>query len=231
MKIRATPRLLLAVLIGICCLVGVSGFAGAGETKARGEGTKSLETIAREYFEKHPNQEISQQEITTHILSIRPDAQDPWRTVRKLYQDGFLIKMQKGVYKHDPNQQRKPDDEHFTEAVRRQVYERDNNRCIVCGNGRHNGYEIHADHIRPRHLGGESTMENGQTLCSEHNMLKKTYGTYDFYTHLVLRLEKEAQTAGDKRHAEMLARIRAILKEHGYPSTDKPPQAEDVRHP
>jgi hypothetical protein len=27
---------------------------------------------------------------------------------------------------------------------------------------------------------GESTLENGQTLCSEHNLMKKRYGVVDF---------------------------------------------------
>ncbi|MBI4026034.1 MAG: HNH endonuclease [Verrucomicrobia bacterium] len=200
--------------------------AGVPATDAR---SKSLETIAREYFEAHPDQEISQEEITAHIRNARPDAQDPWRTVRKLYQDGYLQKVRKGVYKRVPGYQGKAVDEHFSEAVRKQIYERDRQRCVVCGNGPHNGYEIHADHIRPRQLGGLSIVENGQTLCSEHNLLKKTYGTYDFYAHLVKRLEQEAKSAGDDHHAQMLGKVLAVLREYGYPSTNKPPQAEDSR--
>lgn len=183
----------------------------------------SIEAVAREFFEANPNRDLKQEEITAYILKKRPDAQDPWRAVRKLYQDGWLIKVDKGVYKRVPGYQAQADDEHFTPAVRDAIYARDRSRCIVCGNGPHNGYEIHADHIRPRHLGGQSTVENGQTLCSEHNLLKKTYGTYDFYTRLVARLEQEARAAGDQKHLVMLGRILAILKENGYPSTNTPP--------
>ncbi len=188
---------------------------------------ESIETIAREYFENHPNQDITQEEITSHIRSIRPDAQDPWRAVRKLYEDGYLMKVKKGVYKRVPGYQGEVADEPFSEAVRKQIFERDGYHCVVCGNGPANGYEIHADHIRPRQLGGSSTLENGQTLCSEHNLLKKTYGTYDFYAHLVLRLEQEAKVAGDAKHTKMLGSIVSILQKNGYPSTAKPPQRED----
>ncbi len=162
--------------------------------------TRSLEAIAREYFEAHANQDVAQEEITAHIRSLRPDAQDPWRTVRKLYQDGYLIKVRKGVYRREPGHQGQAADEHFTEAVRKQIYERDHFHCIVCGNGPHNGHELHADHIKPRQLGGLSTPENGQTLCSECNLLKKTYGIYDFYAHLVVRLEEKARAAKDAKH-------------------------------
>ena len=183
--------------------------------------SKSIEAVAREYFENHPNQDVTQEEITSYIHAQRPDAQDPWRTVRKLYQEGYLIKVEKGVYKRVPGYEGKADDEPFSEAVRKQIYERDHSQCVVCGNGPANGHEIHADHIRPRHLGGLSTVENGQTLCSEHNLLKKTYGTYDFYAHLVARIEEEAKTTGDAKHSKMLEKIRAILAENGYSVTPK----------
>lgn len=185
--------------------------------------SKSIEGVAREFFEANPNRDLKQEEIVAAILKQRPDAQDPWRAVRKLYQEGWLIKVDKGVYKRVPGWQGKADDEHFAPAVRDAIYARDRSRCVVCGNGPHSGHEIHADHVRPRHLGGESTLENGQTLCSEHNLLKKTYGTFDFYAHLVARLEQEARAADDQKNLAMLGRILAILKENGYPSTNRPP--------
>ncbi len=193
------------------------------------EKPKSIEAIACEYFETHPNQDVTQEEITSYIRSLRPDAQDPWRSVRKLYQDGYLIKVKKGVYKRVPDYQGNAVDEHFTEEVRKQIFERDHHQCVVCSNGPHNGYEIHADHIRPRQLGGLSITENGQTLCSEHNMLKKTYGTYDFYARLVIRLEEEAKEAEDIKHHKMLKKILEILKENGYPTVDSQKVEDDLQ--
>ncbi|MCA6518667.1 MAG: HNH endonuclease [Pseudanabaena sp. M110S1SP2A07QC] len=43
----------------------------------------------------------------------------------------------------------------------------------MCGAGRENGAELHVDHIKPKDMGGLATIENGQTLCSQHNFLKK----------------------------------------------------------
>ncbi|MCC7518654.1 MAG: HNH endonuclease [Verrucomicrobiae bacterium] len=221
----ASPRSLVArrvsAAVSAAFVLVLAALAAEGPVPGR---PPSIEAVAREFFEAHPNRDLKQEEIVAAILKKRPDAQDPWRTVRKLYQDGWLVKVSKGVYKRVPGRQGTADDEHFSPAVRDAIYARDRDRCVVCGNGRHNGHEICADHIRPRHLDGSSSVENGQTLCSEHNLLKKTYGIYDFYARLVARLEQQARAAGDAKHLAMLERIRAVLKEYGYPSAFRPPE-------
>jgi len=51
--------------------------------------------------------------------------------------------------------------------------ERDEYKCVICGKGIKDGVEIHIDHIKPKDFGGKATIENGQTLCAQHNFLKK----------------------------------------------------------
>lgn len=219
---RSLPRLRLRslLLVGLAILPAARA---ADSSSSPGARPPSIESVAREFFEANPNRDIRQDEAVAAILKKRPDAQDPWRVVRKLYQEGWLIKVDKGVYKRVPGWKGPADDDPFPPAVREAIYARDGYRCVVCGNGRHNGYAICADHIRPRHLGGASVIENGQTLCSEHNLLKKTYGAYDFYARLVLRLEQEARKTGDARHLAMLQSILDVLKAYGYPTTNAPP--------
>ena len=91
---------------------------------------------------------------------------DPDRAIRKLAQQGKLIKVRKGVYKYDPDLITNPELEDFTPAQRKQIFERDNYRCVICGKGQRDGVEIQADHIIPKDLGGKATIENGQTLCA-----------------------------------------------------------------
>ena len=43
----------------------------------------------------------------------------------------------------------------------------------MCGGGRAEGVEIHADHIKAKEFGGKAEIENGQTLCAQHNFQKK----------------------------------------------------------
>jgi 5-methylcytosine-specific restriction endonuclease McrA len=50
-------------------------------------------------------------------------------------------------------------------------------------------------HIRPKDLGGEVIVENGQTLCSQHNFLKKNLKQTEtgkkMHIHLYKLAEKE----------------------------------------
>ncbi|MBI5133359.1 MAG: HNH endonuclease [Thaumarchaeota archaeon] len=39
---------------------------------------------------------------------------------------------------------------------------------VVCARGISDGVEIHADHIKPKDLGGNAEIINGQTLCARH---------------------------------------------------------------
>lgn len=44
-----------------------------------------------------------------------------------------------------------------------QVFERDKYKCVICGSAR----SIECDHITNRSQGGDSSMENLQTLCRD----------------------------------------------------------------
>ena len=54
------------------------------------------------------------------------------------------------------------------------VYERDRFRCVFCGRSPISdlGAELHVDHIQPFSQGGETKLENLQTLCSLCNLGK-----------------------------------------------------------
>lgn len=50
-------------------------------------------------------------------------------------------------------------------AMRWQVFQRDNWKCVACGRGSHHDVILQVDHILPRSKGGKDTIENFQTLC------------------------------------------------------------------
>ena len=62
--------------------------------------------------------------------------------------------------------------------LRFKVMLRDNFKCCICGKSpaTSSGVTLHIDHIKPWSKGGESTIDNLQTLCSECN-----YGKSDLY--------------------------------------------------
>ena len=67
-------------------------------------------------------------------------------------------------YKHKT--QRQPNG-----RLKLQVLIRDGNKCRLCG-VTITGENIHFDHIKPWSKGGETTLENLQVLCEEHNLAK-----------------------------------------------------------
>ena len=62
--------------------------------------------------------------------------------------------------------------------LRMRVFMRDNYTCTICGKSRENypTLELHVDHIKPWSKGGETIIENLQTLCAECN-----YGKGDLW--------------------------------------------------
>lgn len=57
-------------------------------------------------------------------------------------------------------------------AYRYKVLKRDNFRCLACGRNVEDNIKLHIDHKMPFSLGGLTTLENLQTLCSDCNISK-----------------------------------------------------------
>ncbi len=175
---------------------------------------RSIRDLVLEYFLAHPNQDlehgpvvdwVTEQWLKEHSTPPR----DPWRTIRSLHQQGILIKVRKGVYRYDPTLAYVRELEDFTPAQREEILKRDNYRCVICGKGIQDGYEVHVDHIIPKELGGKAEVWNGQTLCSIHNFKKKTYKQTETGKRMFIRLYELSKTIGD---AQMMRFCEAILE-------------------
>lgn len=87
-------------------------------------------------------------------------------------------------YKNDENEKNKiekvnTNNKHKTPreptlSLRYQVIKRDNFKCVICGKSPSNDpkIELHIDHIKPYSLGGETEIDNLQTLCNYCNLGK-----------------------------------------------------------
>lgn len=64
-------------------------------------------------------------------------------------------------------------------ALRWQVFQRDQWKCVACGRNSHDGVILHVDHIIPRSRGGLDVLENFQTLCDVCNIGKSNRDTTD----------------------------------------------------
>ncbi len=164
---------------------------------------KSISDLIIEYFKKHPNKELPHgpvvdwvEEKYKRVYGKKP--RDTWRAIRKLHQDGFLIKVKKGIYKYDPDYVSKKELDDFSPELKRLILERDGHKCVVCGRTEGEGYELQVDHILPKDKGGKASLENGQTLCSICNFRKKNYNQTESGKKMFIRLWKTAKRLGDK---------------------------------
>ncbi len=151
------------------------------------------------FFEDNPDRDIPHPEVvdwaTATYQKRKGDVfRDPDRAIRKLAQSGFLIKVKKGVYRYDPTKAHKRELEDFTPAQKEAIFKRDDYKCVQCGRGKKEGVELHADHIKAKDFGGEATIENGQTLCSQHNFLKKNFKQTETGKKMFIRLYELAKS-------------------------------------
>lgn len=171
------------------------------------------------YFQKHPKRDIAHPEIVDWLTQeyekhTGKKFRDPDRAIRKLHQQGRLIKVAKGVYRYDPDVVAERELEDFTPAQKKQILERDGYRCVLCGRGEAEGVELHVDHIKPRELGGKATIANGQTLCAQHNFIKKTLKQTETGKRFFISLYRQAQEAGDDALASFAEDILNVYNKH-----------------
>lgn len=178
---------------------------------------KSQIDLLLSYFKKNVGRNIKHPEIVdwaTNEFKKKTGGvfRDPDRGIRRLHQDGYLIKVAKGVYKYDPSLLKKRKLEDFTPEVKEQIFKRDGYKCVICGRGLKDGVEIHADHIKPKDFGGKATLENGQTLCAQHNFLKKNLKQTEAGKKYFIRLYGLAKKEKNKQLIDFCSQILEVFE-------------------
>jgi hypothetical protein len=175
--------------------------------------------IIREYFLKNPNRDIAHPEIVDWAVREYRERtgevfRDPDRAIRKLHQQGWLIKVRKGVYRYDPDAVIERDLEDFSEKQKKEILKRDGYRCVMCGRGRKDKVELHVDHIVPKDKGGRATLANGQTLCAEHNFRKKNYSQTETGKKMFKSLLRQAREINDTKIIAFCEDILRVYEQH-----------------
>ena len=175
--------------------------------------------LLMEFYKKSPNRDISHPEIVDWATSewerrTGKVFRDPDRGIRLLHQNGYLIKVKKGVYRYNPDEVRQREIENFSAVQKAEIFERDSYKCVICGRGEKEGVELHVDHIRPRDVGGKATVENGQTLCAPHNFLKKNLKQTEAGKKMFIRLYELAKTEKNEQLQDFCAQILQTYEDH-----------------
>ena len=173
--------------------------------------------IIMQYFKNHPNRDIKHPEIVDYVTEEYKKLtgnvlRDPDRAIRKLSQEGFLIKIAKGIYRYDPEYVVKRELEDFSESDKEAIKKRDGYKCVICGLGPENGVELQVDHILPKDKGGRATIDNGQTLCAKHNFIKKNYGQTEMSKKLFVNMYNIAKRNCDERTKEFASAILEVYE-------------------
>ena len=181
--------------------------------------TKTIRELVMEYFMDHPHQDLPHGPVVDWVSEQYSAEQgkmprDPWRTIRQLHQEGKLIKAQKGIYRYDPDAVIQRTLEDFTPQQKQEILERDGCKCVVCGRGTRDGVELHIDHIKPRNLGGRATIENGQTLCAQHNFIKKSFKQTETGKKMFIRLYELANAEGNEQLTDFCTDILKTYEQH-----------------
>ena len=176
--------------------------------------------LIMEYFKKNSNRDIKHPEIVDWVVAEFKKRtgkvfRDPDRGIRKLAQEGQLIKVAKGVYRYDPAFVVKRELEDFTSAQKEAIMKRDNYRCVICGRGKESGIELQVDHIRPKDQGGRAEIENGETLCAQHNFQKRNYGQTESGKLFFIRLYEAARKNNNKTMRDFCAQILEVYERNG----------------
>jgi hypothetical protein len=173
--------------------------------------------LVKEYFGNNPNRDIKHPEVVDWLakewLARTGEVfRDPDRAIRKLAQEGFLQKISKGVYRYNPDFIIHRELEDFTQAQKEEIMKRDNYRCVVCGKGRADGVELQVDHIRPKDFDGKAIIENGQTLCAQHNFKKKNYKQTETGKKMFIHLYDLAKKIGDIETLDFCTQILEVFE-------------------
>jgi hypothetical protein len=173
--------------------------------------------IIKEFFINNPNRDIKHSEVVDWVTEEFKKRtgnvfRDPDRGIRSLSQKGFLIKVAKGVYRYDPEFVKNRELEDFTSSQKKQILERDNYKCVICGKGRKEGVELHIDHIKPKDFGGKAIVDNGQTLCAQHNFIKKNFKQTETGKKMFIRLYELAKQENDDTLIKFCTEILEVFE-------------------
>lgn len=180
---------------------------------------KSINDLIIEYFQMHPNEELQHGPVVDwveeqYLKLYKRKPRDTWRQIRKLHQEGKLIKVKKGVYKYDPFFINEVELFDFPSNVKEEIFKRDGYKCVVCGRGKKDGVEICVDHIKSKDKGGTNTVDNGQTLCMEHNLIKKNYSQTEAGKRYFIKLYEQAIANDDRRIIAFCKSVFDVYDEH-----------------
>lgn len=180
---------------------------------------KSIKDLLIEFFKAHPKEDMAHGPVVDWVENkykklYNKKPRDTWRSIRSLYEKGFLVKVEKGIYRHDPNSVKQIELEDFTQEQKEIILKNDDYKCVKCGKDIQEGVELHVDHIKPKSLGGRAVIENGQTLCAQHNFIKRHLNQTETGKKMYIHLYELAKSEKDEKLIKFCEDILKTYEKH-----------------
>ena len=136
------------------------------------------------HFKKQPNQALTLDDWTDELAQqykkLTGYTARHFRSVaRRLYADGRLERVGRGVYKYDPDVIPKPRFSRFTAKQKREIRNRDEHRCVCCGLGRAEGVRLYVDFLDPDLPDSAGHIVNGAVFCARHSPSRNNLSMMD----------------------------------------------------
>ena len=197
----------------------------------------SIRSLIKKFFHLNLNRVVTTEEVSDWVIEQYSQTKgkipkDVGRDVRKLGGQGFIQKLGRNKYKYVPEQEQDDRPLEFSESVKRAIIRRDGYKCVFCGIGESDGVTLCVDHIRPKSRGGSNSVDNGQTLCYEHNILKKNYSQYDAGKRFFQNMNDVAKREGDDKMLKFCEEIFMVYEKYKICDitelTDKGPKSTNL---
>ena len=109
----------------------------------------------------------------------------------------------------------------FSAKQKEEILKRDNYRCVICGQGKKEGVELHIEYIKPKELGGNAIIENGQTLCLQHQFLTKNMRPTEIGKEMFLKFHELSQKEGNEKLKKFAADALKVNESHDIDGYDE----------
>ena len=174
---------------------------------------KTVDDLILDFFKNRPDEEFRPGSVVDWVTPRYSEEhseppRDVPRSIRRLAQKRKLIRVRYGIYKYNPDQGKEIELQDFPPDIKQAIHERDNYRCVVCGLGEKDNVDIAADHIIPLDDNGTNDIGNGQTLCTQHNNMKKNYSRTEAGKRYFIKIYEIAVRDNDEK---MIAFCQAVF--------------------
>lgn len=184
------------------------------------------EAVIKEFFHQLPNQDIPVSQVVDWmqdewIKRTGSRLHNPSSIIRSLLQKGYLTKPKRGYYRYEPNQIINKRINQFSARQRKEVLNRDDNRCCVCGMGTREGRELYVvNFFGPKDYSKNNKLKtsDGLTLCGSHkNMWIATKNTSSVVEskNFFIDAYHQAMEISDTKIANFCNDILNVYEEHG----------------